>query len=190
MSDLDLLNEIMDDTKSRMDKSLSSYKSDIAKVRTGRANISLVESIMVDYYGTQTPLNQMASISIPEAKTIVIQPWDISVLPAIEKALQKSDLGITPNNDGKLIRLTIPILTEERRKELVKQVGKMTEDFRVSIRQVRKDSNSLLKDMEKEEHVSEDHIKRLQAKIQDFTDESIRRLNDLFDKKEKEIMEI
>ena len=130
MSDQELLNEIMDDAKSRMDQSLISYKSEIAKVRTGRANVSLVESIMVDYYGTQTPLNQMATISIPEAKTIVIQPWDTSALQGIEKALQKSDLGITPNNDGKLIRLTIPVLTEERRKELVKHVGKMTEDFR------------------------------------------------------------
>lgn len=186
----EILEEILDDAKGRMEKSVGSLKHDFGKVRTGRASTSLVENITADYYGTETPLPQMSTVSIPEPRTIAIQPWDPTLIPEVEKAIMKSDLGITPVNDGKTIRLTLPVLTKERRVEYVKQVGKITEEHRVSVRQIRKDANNMLKDLEKEDHMSEDDIKWAQDSIQDLTDGVTKQMNALLDMKEKEIMEI
>ncbi len=130
-----MLDDILTDTEERMDKTISAFSTELTKIRTGRASSGLVDSIIVDYYGAETPINQLATVSIPESKTIMIQPWDVSAIPEVEKAIMKSEIGINPSNDGKVIRLNIPALTEERRKELVKYVAKVAEEFRVSIRQ-------------------------------------------------------
>jgi ribosome recycling factor len=158
-------------------------------VRTGRASVSLVEGIHVDYHGTMTPLNQLASVAVPERRLVTIQPWDPSAMHAIEKAILKSDLGITPANDGKIIRLAIPTLTEERRKELVKVIHKMAEEGRVIIRNHRRDANDTLKKMEKAKQVSEDDVRKGTEQIQDLTNKMIKSLDELLTKKEKEIME-
>jgi ribosome recycling factor len=158
-------------------------------VRTGRASVSLVEGIHVDYHGTMTPLNQLASLAVPERRLITIQPWDPSAVQAIEKAILKSDLGITPTSDGKVIRLTVPTLTEERRKELVKVIHKMAEEGRVIIRNHRRDANDALKKMEKAKQVSEDEVRKGTDLIQDLTNKTIKNLDELLAKKEKEIME-
>jgi ribosome recycling factor len=158
-------------------------------VRTGRASVSLVEGIHVDYHGTMTPLNQLASLAVPERRLITIQPWDPSAVQAIEKAILKSDLGITPTSDGKVIRLTVPTLTEERRKELVKVIHKMAEEGRVIIRNHRRDANDALKKMEKAKQVSEDEVRKGNDLIQDLTNKMIKNLDELLAKKEKEIME-
>lgn len=190
MSEEQILDEIFNDAKNRMNNSVQSLNTDFSKLRTGRASTSLIEDIRADNYGTQTPLNQMASISIPEPRTLIIAPWDSNAIGEIEKAILKSDLGINPTNDGKIIRLVIPNLTEERRKELVKHVGKVAEDHRITIRQIRKDSNNFMKEVEKEEHISEDEVKRALSKIQTLTDDYIKKINDVLGEKEKEIMEI
>ena len=158
-------------------------------VRTGRASVSLVEGIHVDYHGTMTPLNQLASLAVPERRLITIQPWDPSAVQAIEKAILKSDLGITPTSDGKVIRLTVPTLTEERRKELVKVIHKMAEEGRVIIRNHRRDANDTLKKMEKKKQVSEDEVRKGTELTQDLTNKMIKNLDELLAKKEKEIME-
>ncbi len=158
-------------------------------IRTGRASVALVEGIQADYHGTPTPLNQLASLAVPERRLITIQPWDPSAMSAIEKAILKSDLGITPTNDGKMIRLTVPTLTEERRKELVKVVHKMAEEGRVVIRNHRRDANEALKKMEKAKQVSEDEVRKGTEQIQDLTNKMIKNLDELLAKKEKEIME-
>jgi len=185
-----MIDEIIDDAKNRMEKSIDSLKRDFGKVRTGRATTALVEHITADYYGTETPLPQMTSISIPEPRTILIQPWDSKLISAVEKGIMKSDLDITPINDGKVIRLTLPDLTKERRREYVKRVGKVAEVHRITTRQVRKDANQMLKDLEKESEISEDELHRLLLTIQDLTDSGIVKINKLLDEKEKEIMEI
>jgi ribosome recycling factor len=158
-------------------------------VRTGRASVSLVEGIHADYHGAMTPLNQLASLAVPERRLITIQPWDPSAVPAIEKAILKSDLGITPTSDGKVIRLMVPTLTEERRKELVKVIHKMAEEGRVIIRNHRRDANDTLKKMEKAKQVSEDEVRKGNELIQDLTNKMIKNLDELLAKKEKEIME-
>jgi ribosome recycling factor len=158
-------------------------------VRTGRASVALVEGIHVDYHGTMTPLNQLASLAVPERRLVTIQPWDPSAVQAIEKAILKSDLGITPANDGKMIRLAIPTLTEERRKELVKVIHKMAEEGRVIIRNHRRDANDTLKKMEKAKQISEDDVRKGAEQIQDLTNKMIKGLDELLTKKEKEIME-
>lgn len=158
-------------------------------IRTGRASVALVEGIQVDYHGTMTPLNQMASLAVPERRLVTIQPWDPSAVPAIEKAILKSDLGITPTSDGKMIRLTVPTLTEERRKELVKVIHKMAEEGRVIIRNHRRDANDALKKMEKAKKVSEDEVRKGTELVQDLTNKMIKSLDELLAKKEKEIME-
>ena len=160
----------------------------MGKIRTGRASASLVEEIMIDYYGTSTPLNQLASISIPESRLITIQPWDPSVLGNIEKAILKSDLGLTPTNDGKIIRISIPALTEERRKELVKMVHKIGEEAKVAIRQIRRDANEKLKKMKKDKEISEDQFHRGQEEVQKNTDQFIQKVDEILKKKEEEIM--
>jgi ribosome recycling factor len=189
MSDGKSLNEILEDMKKRMNKSLDVFKMELAKVRTGRASPALVEHIKADYYGTQTPLSQLATISIPEPRTIVIQPWDVTAIANIERAIRQSDLGVNPTNDGKVIRIAIPHLTEDRRKELVKYVGKMAEEYRVAIRQIRKDTNNLVKEVEKEKKIPEDEVKKNLAKVQEITDDFTKRINETLEKKEKEIME-
>lgn len=189
MSDEKGVSVIIENSKNRMDKSLSVFESELQKIRTGRATTSLVDHIRVDYYGTLTPLNQVATITVPETRTILIQPWDTSALAAIEKAIMQSDLGINPANDGKVIRINIPVLTEERRKELVKYVGKLAEEYRISIRQIRKDTNSELKEAEKEKKIPEDEVKRNLTKIQELTDGFIEKINKALERKEKEILQ-
>jgi ribosome recycling factor len=185
-----MVNEIINDMKGDMVKSVESMRQSLMKVRTGRASIGILDGIMVDYYGTPTPLNQLATLAAPEPRLITIQPWDKGALVSIEKAILKSDLGLTPNNDGKIIRVPIPPLNEERRRDLVKMVKKMAEDFRIEIRNHRRDANALLKDLEKEKEINKDDLKASQDKVQDLTDDSIKQIDDLFAVKEKEILEI
>ncbi len=184
-----MIEEIYDETKKSMVKSITSLKNELKRVRTGRASLSLLDSIRVDYYGTLTPLNQMASLSIPESRLIMIQPWDVSVINEIEKAILKSDLGLTPSNDGKIIRISIPPLTEERRKELVKIVHKMSEDHKVAVRNIRRDSNDLIKSLKTDSEISEDDAFRAQDQVQKITDEHIQLIDDTYKEKEKEILE-
>jgi ribosome recycling factor len=172
-----------------MGKSIDSLKNEFKKIRTGRASLSILDGIRVEYYGTPTPLNQMASLSIPESRLISIQPWDVSVIKDIEKAILKSDLGLTPSNDGKLIRISIPPLTEERRKELVKVIQKKSEEHRVAVRNIRRDSNELLKGLKKDGEISEDDGFRAQDQVQKITDKHIKLIDDVCKEKEKEILE-
>jgi len=189
MSDEKDLNAILENSKNKMGKSLSAFESELTKIRTGRASTSLVDHIRVDYYGTLTPLNQLATIAVPEIRTILIQPWDVSAISDAEKAIQQSELGITPSNDGKVIRINMPLLTEERRKDLVKYVHKMAEDFRVSIRNARKDINTRIKAEEKESKLPEDEVKKILTKVQDATDKYISEIKKILDEKEKEILD-
>jgi ribosome recycling factor len=176
--------------KDKMDKSIDALHRDIAKLRTGRASLSMLEGIRVDYFGTPTPINQLASMSIPESRLITIQPWDAGVLSAIEKAVMNSDIGLTPTNDGKLIRISIPQLTGERRKEIVKTAKKITEECKVAIRNNRRDANEDIKKLEKDKTISQDDLKKNQTKIQEITDKYIERVDDILKHKEKEIMEV
>ena len=184
-----MIDDIYADTRERMGKTITAMKNEFKRVRTGRASQSLLDGITVDYYGTMTPLNQMSSITVPESRLITIQPWDVNVLKDIEKAILKSDLGLTPSNDGKIIRIAIPPLTEERRKELVKVVNKMSEDHKVAARNIRRDSNELLKSLKKDGDVSEDDAFKAQDQVQKITDEYIRMIDELYQEKEKEILE-
>jgi len=179
---------VIKEVETRMQGALDALGREFAGVRTGRASTGLVEGIRVDYYGTPTPVPQVASLSVPDPKTLLIQPWDASLLPAIEKAIMKSDLGLTPANDGKVIRLVMPPLNEERRKQLAKAVGKLTEDARVAIRNIRHDANKKLKTMEKEKKISEDDGRRGQDQTQKITDKFIQRVDELLKKKEQEIL--
>jgi len=184
-----MIEETLEETRENMDKSIASLKNELKKVRTGRASLALLDGVKVDYYGTPTPLNQVASLSVPENRLITIQPWDASVIKEIEKAILKSDLGLTPSSDGKIIRITIPQLTEERRKELVKIVSKMSEDHKVAVRNIRRDSNELIKSLKKDGDVSEDDAFKAQEKIQKITDEYIHSIEEIYKEKEKEILE-
>jgi ribosome recycling factor len=184
-----MIEPIYDETRESMEKSVDALKKDLKRLRTGRASLSILDGIKVDYYGTMTPLNQMATLAVPESRLITIQPWDISVIKNIEKALLKSDLGLTPSNDGKIIRIAIPPLTEERRKELVKVVHKMCEDYKISLRNIRRDSNDLLKSMKKDGELSEDELYKAQDQVQKITDEQIKLIDVCFKDKEKEILE-
>ena len=176
--------------KDEMEKTISSMDKSLGRVRTGRASISLLDGIKVDYYGTPTPINQVATLSVPESRLIVISPWDASVIGAIEKAIQKSDLGLMPANDGKIIRLTIPQLTEERRKELVKVVKKMAEEGKIKLRNTRRDSNEELKSLKKNNKITEDELFAAQEEVQKITDQNIEKIDKVTAAKEKEIMEI
>jgi len=184
-----MLDSIYEETRESMKKTVNALKRDLNRVRTGRASLSILDAIRVDYYGTLTPLNQMATLAVPESRLITIQPWDVSVLKDVEKAILKSELGLTPSNDGKIIRISIPSLTEERRKELVKVVHKICEDHKVTVRNVRRDSNDLLKDLKKDGEISEDEAFKAQEKIQKITDEHIKLIEDCYKEKEKEILE-
>jgi len=184
-----MLEDVYQETKDRMGKTITALKSELNRVRTGRASLSLLDGIRVDYYGTQTVLNQMASLSVPESRLIVIQPWDVSVIKDIEKAILKSDLGLTPSNDGKIIRIAIPPLTEERRKELVKVVSKICEEHKVGARNIRRDSNELLKGFKKDGDITEDDLYKGQEQVQKITDDNIKVIDDIYKEKEKEILE-
>lgn len=184
-----MIESTIEETKERMGKTIEALKTELSRVRTGRASLSLLDGIRVDYYGTQTPLNQMASLSVPESRLITIQPWDTTVIKDIEKAILKSDLGLTPSNDGKLIRIAIPPLTEERRKELVKVVYKIGEEHKVAIRNIRRDSNELLKMAKKDGEISEDDAFKGQDRVQETTDEFVKSIDELTKEKEKEILE-
>ena len=185
-----MVDEIFEDLKDRMGKSIESLKREYSRLRTGRASISLLDGIRVSYYDTPTPLNQMASLAVPEPRLIVIQPWDKTAIEDIEKAILKSELGLTPMNDGKVIRISIPPLTEERRKELVKVARKMSEENKVSIRNIRRDANEMLKDLKKEKEITEDDLFRSQEEGQKATDQFISQVDELCAAKEKEILEI
>ncbi len=181
---------VLDDNKERMEKSLQSLDKEFKRLRTGRASSALLDGIRVDYYGTSTPLDQLASISIPDSRTISIQPWDRGAFKDVEKAILKSDLGLNPVNDGKTLRIIIPSLTEERRKELVKIAKKFTEEAKVSIRNIRRDANDTLKKQEKAKEITEDELHKTQDDVQKLTDEYIVKTDAVFAAKEKEIMEI
>ncbi len=174
----------------RMEKTIEALKKDFAGIRTGRASLSIFDSIMVDYFGTPTPINHVATLSVPESRLILIQPWDPKVIPDIERAIQKSDLGLNPGNDGKVIRIAIPTLTEERRKEIVKKVHKRGEEAKVALRSIRRDGNEEMKKIEKEEHLSEDETKRSIEEIQSVTDQFIKKIDEVVSHKEEEVMEV
>ena len=174
----------------RMNKTLSVLEENFSEVRAGRANPAILNKISVDYYGVPTPINQVAGISVPEARLIVIQPWDASVLKDIEKAILASDIGLNPNNDGKVIRLAFPELTEERRKDLVKDIKKIAEESKVAIRAIRRDGIDEAKEIEKESLMTEDELKKAEDQIQKLTDKKIAEIDVILDKKEKEIMSI
>ena len=184
------MQQVISDAESRMKKSLSAMHEEFDTIRTGRASSALFEKIKVEYYGNPTPLNQVASISIPESRLVVIQPWDKGLLNEIEKAIQKSELSLNPNNDGKVIRINIPPLTEERRKEYVKVAKNMAEQARVAIRNIRRDANDELKKQQKSGDISEDDAKRGEEEIQKLTDSHVEKINQALEEKEKEILEI
>jgi ribosome recycling factor len=184
------MEEVLSDLKQEMEKTVKGFINDLKRIRTGRASTAILDGIRVEYYGNPTPLNQLATVSAPEPRLIVIQPWDAGSIGDVEKAILKSDLGLTPQNDGKVIRITIPNLTEERRKELVKTVKKMAEDFKVALRNHRRDSIEFLKELKKEKGISEDDYFRLHERVQEITDEYIKNTDEILGEKEKEIMEI
>ncbi len=190
MADDSIIKETLADGEERMSKAIEALRRELATVRTGRANPALVEHIRVDYYGTPTPLQQLASVTVPEARLLTIQPWDKTSLGAIEKAIQKSDLGLNPNNDGSVIRLVIPQLTEDRRKELVKVVHKKVEEGRVAIRNIRRDAHELLRDFKKEKAISEDQEFNAQDELQKVTDRFIADADKIGQEKEQELLEV
>ena len=185
-----MLDEVIADANQRMDGAMEALQRELAAIRTGRASPALVDRLMVDYYGTPTPLNQLAGVSAPEARLLVIQPWDRGSIQAIERSIMESDLGLTPNNDGVVIRLTIPHLTEERRHELVRLVRAKVEDAKVAVRNVRRDSLETCKQLLNEKLISEDEERRAQATIQELTDKHVERAEELGKAKEAEILEI
>ena len=184
-----MINELFVDVKDRMNKAVEHYRHEVSTIRTGRASTNILDVVKVDYYGTPTPLNNIAHVTVPEGQLIVIQPFDPSSLEIIEKGIMSSDVGLTPNNDGSVIRLNIPSLTEERRKELVKVVHKIIEEGRVAVRNIRRDANDLLKKSEKDHDLSEDNLRRATDNIQEMTDEHIKNLNQIEEAKEKDILD-
>jgi ribosome recycling factor len=182
--------EIFEDTERRMQKAVEILKQDLTAVRTGRASAALIDRILVDYYGTPTPINQVSQVSIPEARLIVIQPYERKMLTDIEKAIQKSDLGINPNNDGQVIRLNVPPLNEERRREMVKTVHKKLDEHKVAIRNIRRDAHDKLREREKKKEISEDELKRSTERLQKLTDRFIEEMDKIGKTKELEILEV
>ena len=181
---------VFKNTENKMSKSIDALISEYAAIRAGRANPAVLDKILVDYYDTPTPINQLAAVAVTEARTLTIQPWDISVVRGIEKAIQASDLGINPQTDGKTIRITFPALTEDRRREIVKDIAKIAENSKVSIRSIRRDSIDKLKNMKKTAEITEDDLKQAEKHIQDLTDKFCKEIDEISAKKEKEIMEI
>jgi ribosome recycling factor len=184
------MKDILTDIEMRMLGAVEAYQQELVKLRTGRASLALVDGVNVDYYGAQTPLNQVATLSVPDPTTITIAPWEPKVLAEVEKALLRSNLGLTPNNDGRVIRLNIPPLTEERRKELVKVAHEVAEDSRNEIRRIRRDGNDTFKKMEKDKEISEDQMHDGQDSVQKLTDTYVEKINTILSKKESEIMEV
>jgi ribosome recycling factor len=182
--------ELMEDAKKKMESVINATKKEFGMIRTGRANPSILDRVLVDYYGTPTPINQMASISVPEPRLLTIQPWDKSIVKSVEKAILQSDLGLVPNSDGTVIRIQIPHLTEERRRELVRLVNKEAEEGKVAVRNIRRQINADLKELEKSGDISEDDNRRAQTKVQEITDHFINEIDNLRAAKEKEIMEV
>ncbi len=176
--------------KSRMEKAVEDFRKEMAAVRTGRASVHMLDGITVDYYGTQTPLNQMGNVSAPEPQMITVQPWDISQLATIEKAIRSSDLGLNPMNDGKLIRVPVPVLTEERRKDLVKHLHKVLEEHRTAIRNIRRDGNDGIKKQMKDKKITEDEERRALEELQKLTDDEIKKMEEMSKAKEKEVLSI
>ena len=185
-----MIQELVKDAEHRMDQTVEMTRREFAAMRTGRASLSMLDTIRVDYYGNPTPLNQVGNLGVPDPTLITIQPWDPSTLPVIEKAIRASDLDLNPQNDGKIIRIPIPPLTEERRKQLVKHLHKQAEEGRIAIRNVRRDANDHLKKMLKSHEVSEDDEKKAMAEVQKMTDEHIEQVNEILKKKESEIMAV
>ena len=182
--------EILAELRDKMEDALEALERDFKRVRTGRATVSLLDGVRAEAYGSLMPLNQLATLSAPEPRLLLIQPWDASVLPQVEKAILKSELGLTPMSDGKVIRISIPPLTEERRKELVKLVRKMSEEGRVSVRNARRDANDMFKDLKKEGEISEDEAFKAQEEVQEITDEYIKKVDEILKAKEQEVMEV
>ena len=176
--------------KEKMEKSINVYSEKLSEVRAGRANPAILNKVKIDYYGTPTPINQVAGVSVPEARLIVIQPWDLSVLKEIEKAILASDIGINPNNDGKVIRLAFPELTEERRKDLVKDIKKMAEEAKIAIRAIRRDGIEEAKAKQKDGEMTEDELKQAENEIQKLTDKSVEEIDKILENKEKEVMSV
>ena len=190
VADATMIDETHADAEQRMGKAVDALKRELSTVRTGRANPALLEHLRVDYYGTPTPLQQLATVMVPEARMLTIQPWDKGSMEAIEKAIQRSDLGLTPSNDGEIIRLVIPQLTEDRRKELVRVVHKKVEDARVAIRNVRRDAHEMLRDLQREKEISEDDEKRAQERLQKITDRFVAKADATGEEKEQELLEV
>ena len=184
------MQSVLKDCEKKMDKAILSLEKEFSRLRTGRASTGLVEDVMVDYYGTLTPLNQLASVSIPDSRTISIQPWDRNAFSSVEKAIMKSDLGLNPVNDGKVIRINIPPLTEERRKDLVKLAKKYAEDAKIAIRNIRRDANDAIKKMKNNKDLSEDEMHKGQDEVQKVTNSFVEKADHVLELKEKEIMEI
>ena len=184
------MDALLKDTSARMERSIEAFRKELGKVRTGRASFSLLDGIKVDYYGTPTPLQQVGTLSVPESRMITVTPWDTKMIGPIEKAVQGSGLGLNPASDGKMVRIPIPPLTEERRKELAKMVRKMAEDARVAVRNVRREAIEKLKDREKKKEISEDVVKRGQERIQKETDAHVKKIDEILKSKEQEILEV
>lgn len=185
-----MINDITSDSEDGMKKAVDSFKRDLQKIRTGRANTAMLDGIKVDYYGTPTPVNQVATVQVVDARLITVKPWEKSMIPVIDKAIRASDLGINPVPDAELVRLPVPPLTQERRRDLAKSVGKQTEEARVAVRAARRDAMDMIKDAEKEKQISEDERKLGEKKIQELTDRFIAMIDDIAKAKEKEIMEL
>lgn len=185
-----MVQEIHQEIEHKMEMSLAALQKDLSRIRTGRASLALVDSIVIDYYGTPTPLNQLATLAVPDSRLLTIQPWDKSQMGTIEKAILRSDLGLTPVNDGQVIRLAIPPLTEERRKELVKQVKKIGEEAKIAIRNVRREGNEGIKTLEKAKEISEDDCHRAQDEVQKATNRFVAKVDEILNVKEREVMEV
>jgi len=185
-----MINDVKQKTKTAMDKALEALKRELGRVRTGRASTTLLDDVMVNYYGTPTPLNQVGTLAVPEPRLITIQPWEKNLIPEIEKAILKSDLGLNPNSDGTLVRIAIPALTEERRKEMVKVIKRIGEETKIAIRNIRRDGNDTLKKLQKDKEITEDQQKSGEKEIQEVTDQHIKQVDEILEHKEKEVMEI
>jgi ribosome recycling factor len=190
MAGIPALKDLYSDLKRRMDQAVATFQSQLASTRTGRASAHMLDQIKVDYYGTPTPISQMAQVSAPEPQLILIQPWDPSVVKEIEKAIQASDLGFNPQGDGKIIRIPVPPMTEERRREVVKHLNKILEEHRTAVRNVRRDGNDALKKLAKDKKISEDEEKRALEETQKMTDDEIRKMEEMFHRKEAEVMQV
>jgi ribosome recycling factor len=190
MAAVPALKDVFGQLRTRMDKAVEDFRKEMASVRTGRASVHMLDGITVDYYGTQTPLNQMGNVSAPEPQMITVQPWDVSQLSAIEKSIRSSDLGLNPMNDGKLIRVPVPVLTEERRKDLVKHLHKVLEEHRTAIRNIRRDGNDGIKKAMKDKKITEDEERRALEELQKLTDDEIKKMEEMSKGKEKEVMSL